>query len=83
MGALEVTRSYGSCGLIDVRAAFPDHVRSIQVKGRKIGLKELVQLKQFAAKNQERSHQGAGLAVSQEGAGGHRPKLKLEPRRVT
>jgi hypothetical protein len=47
MGALEVTRSYGSHGLFDVRAIFPDHVKLIQVKKDRLGKTEMKQLKAF------------------------------------
>jgi len=50
MGALDVTRSYGSHGLFDVRAVFPDHVKLIQVKKDRLGRRELKRLKSFRKK---------------------------------
>lgn len=50
MGALWTVRSYGSHGIFDVTAVFPDRVLLIQVKGKKIGREELEGLKEFASK---------------------------------
>ena len=50
MGALWVVRSYGSHGLFDLTAVFPDHVRLIQVKKDYIHPKEKKALAEFAEK---------------------------------
>jgi len=47
-GALWVVRSYGSHGLFDLTAVFPDHVRLIQVKKDYIHPKERKALEEFA-----------------------------------
>jgi len=48
MGALDVSRSYGSHGMFDIRAVFPDHVRLIQVKGSYMTRREFTGLKKFS-----------------------------------
>ena len=50
MGALYVQRSYGSHGVFDLIAVFPDHVRLIQVKRTYIPKWEMKRLKDFAQK---------------------------------
>ena len=50
MGALWVVRSYGSHGLFDLTAVFPDCVRLIQVKKKYINPKEKKALAEFAEK---------------------------------
>jgi len=50
MGALWVVRSYGSHGLFDLTAVFPDCVRLIQVKKKYINPKEKKALAEFATK---------------------------------
>lgn len=50
MGAIDVTRSYGSHGIIDVRAIFPDKVLLIQAKADYISKKELANLIDFGKK---------------------------------
>ena len=49
-GALWVVRSYGSHGLFDLTAVFPDHVRLIQVKKRYLHPEEKKALEDFAEK---------------------------------
>ena len=49
-GALWVVRSYGSHGLFDLTAVFPDHVRLIQVKKKYIHPKEKKALEEFAGR---------------------------------
>jgi len=49
-GALWVVRSYGSHGLFDLTAVFPDCVRLIQVKKKYINPKEKKALADFAGK---------------------------------
>ena len=49
-GALWVVRSYGSHGLFDLTAVFPDCVRLIQVKKRYIHPRERRVLAEFAEK---------------------------------
>ena len=49
-GALWVVRSYGSHGLFDLTAVFPDHVRLIQVKKDYIHPKERKALEEFAGR---------------------------------
>lgn len=49
-GALWVVRSYGSHGLFDLTAVFPDCVRLIQVKKDYLHPKEKKALKDFAGK---------------------------------
>jgi Holliday junction resolvase len=51
-GALWVVRSYGSHGLFDLTAVFPDHVRLIQVKKDYIHPKERKALEEFAERVQ-------------------------------
>ena len=71
LGALDVKRSYGSHGLFDIYAVFPDHVSLIQVKSSKyIRPGELAGLKDFAAKITSRAisvelwqYQGRGRPV--------------------
>ena len=50
MGALDVTRSYSSEGIFDVRAIFPDKTLLIQVKADSIPKKELAGLIEFSKK---------------------------------
>jgi Holliday junction resolvase len=49
-GALEVTRSYGSHGLFDVRGVFRNRVVLVQVKKDRVPRDELERLKEFASK---------------------------------
>ena len=49
-GALWVVRSYGSHGLFDLTAVFPDHVELIQVKKDRIPKEEMQRLEEFASR---------------------------------
>lgn len=50
MGALDVSRSYGSHGVFDIRALFSDHSRWIQVKRKYMKPSELKHLKALGKK---------------------------------
>lgn len=50
MGALDVTRTYGSKTAIDIRAVFSDRVLLIQAKKNRIPREEFEELKEFASK---------------------------------
>jgi hypothetical protein len=54
-GALWVVRSYGSHGLFDLTAVFPDGTRLIQVKKDYLNPKEKKALEEFAEKVEARN----------------------------